>query len=136
MKQLTDLISVLFFLVIGVSHAWALPNCPSYQSIYWSNCVGTHTYDDGGKYVGEWQNNNMHGQGIYMWADGRKYEGEYLNDKKHGFGIYTYPDGRSYNGQWANGKQHGEGIFITPHGASRKGIWHEGKRTQWIDNED
>ena len=84
MKRLIYLISVIFFLVIGVSHAWALPNCPSYQSIYWSNCVGTHTFEDEWgeiTYVGEWKGNKMHGQGTYTFADGAKHVGRYKDDK-------------------------------------------------------
>jgi hypothetical protein len=48
------------------------------------------------KYVGEWNNNNMHGRGLYSWKDGRKYDGYYNNDKKHGYGIYQWADGKKY----------------------------------------
>ena len=55
-------------------------------------------------YIGEWKNNNMHGEGVYTWADGRRYEGQYEMDKKHGFGVYQWADGRIYEGKWYNGK--------------------------------
>lgn len=42
------------------------------------------------KYLGFWEDNNMHGKGMYQWKDGRKYEGDYHYDQKHGFGIYTW----------------------------------------------
>jgi hypothetical protein len=41
-----------------------------------------YTWEDGRKYEGEWQNNNMHGKGKYTWADGRFYEGQYEQDLK------------------------------------------------------
>jgi len=28
-------------------------------------------------YEGEWQNNEMHGEGLYIWEDGRRYQGQY-----------------------------------------------------------
>ena len=36
MKKLATLISALLFLIVGVSHVWALPNCPSSESLYWN----------------------------------------------------------------------------------------------------
>ena len=31
---------------------------------------------DGSVYLGEWSDNNYHGQGIYIYPDGERYEGE------------------------------------------------------------
>ena len=36
---------------------------------------GICKYKNGDFYLGEWKNNNMHGEGVYTWADGRRYEG-------------------------------------------------------------
>ncbi len=54
MKQLTTLISALFFLVIGVSHVWALPKC---LSVHRALLIGIIVLvpmlgQDGQKYVG------------------------------------------------------------------------------------
>lgn len=38
---------------------------------------GLYTWPDR-KYVGEWQDNLMHGFGIFTWADDRKYTGQYI----------------------------------------------------------
>ena len=73
MKQLTTLISALFFLIVGVSHVWALPNCVGARSIAWQNCFGTYTFANGNKYVGEFGNDEQHGQGTYTYANGGKY---------------------------------------------------------------
>jgi hypothetical protein len=96
MKHLTTLISALFFLVIGVSQVWALPACLS--SGYFHNCYGTYVWDSGNKYVGDWQNDKRHGQGINTWVDGEKYVGEYKDNKAHGQGTYTYANGDKYVG--------------------------------------
>ena len=77
MKHLTTLISALLFLVIGVSQLWALPNCVGARSIAWQNCFGTFTFSSGDNYVGEFGNDEQHGQGTFTWANGNKYVGEY-----------------------------------------------------------
>ena len=86
-----------------------LPNCPS--SGYFHNCFGTHTYNDGVKYIGEWQNNKKHGQGTHTWASGNKYVGEWQNDKKNGQGTFTWANGDKYVGEWQNAKSHGQGTY-------------------------
>ncbi len=35
--------------------------------------MGTVTYPDGEKYVGEWENGKYHGQGTVTTPDGKKY---------------------------------------------------------------
>ena len=45
-------------------------SCPTDPSAIWHNCVGTYTYDDGSKYVGEWKDDKQHGQGTYTWPSG------------------------------------------------------------------
>ena len=127
MKQLTTLISVLFFLTLGVSHAWALPACPS--SGYFDNCYGTYVWDDtGDKYLGDWQNHKMHGQGTYTYANGDKYVGEYKNNKIHGQGTYTYgPNsewaGDKYVGEFQDDKKNGQGTYTYATGEKWVGAW-------------
>ena len=79
MKKIVSLFSFLFFLTLGVSHAWALPPCPSNQNATFHNCFGTYEWTSGkfkgDKYVGEWKDDNKHGRGTYTWADGDKYDG-------------------------------------------------------------
>ena len=116
MKQLAYLTSTLFFLIVGVSQAWAVPNCPSYQSIYWSNCLGTHTFASGDKYVGEWNSNKMHGQGSYTFANGEKYVGEWKDDKQNGKGTYTFADGAKYVGEYKDNKVNGQGSYTFANG--------------------
>lgn len=51
-------------------------------------------------YEGQFDNNDIHGSGIYVWADNRRYEGEWKRNKMHGKGTTSWPDGRSYNGEY------------------------------------
>ena len=54
--------AILFILLIfNVNQSYALPNC-MYTRDYWNNCVGTYTYDDGDKYVGEWKDDKSNGK--------------------------------------------------------------------------
>ena len=107
MKRLTTLISALFFLLIGISHAWALPACPS--SGYFHNCYGIYDFDNGDKYVGEWQNGKRD-QGTFTFADGNKYVGEYKDNWRNGQGTFTYANGAKEVGAWENGKLNGYAI--------------------------
>ena len=89
MKQLTTLISALFFLTLGVSHVWALPNCVGARSIAWQNCFGTYTWSDGANYVGEFGNDEFHGQGTFTLSFGRQKIGQWENGKLNGYAKYT-----------------------------------------------
>ena len=46
----------------------------------------------------------MDGIGTYTWPDGRKYIGEFLNDQTNGQGSYFWNDGRKFEGNWKLGK--------------------------------
>ena len=111
-----------------------LPNCPA--SGYFDNCLGTFKFDSGNKYVGEWKEDKLHGQGTYTWTDGDKLVGEYKNDKLNGQGTYTFANGRKYVGEFADGKYNGRGIFYLANGnVSESGIWRDNKlvTSQYID---
>ena len=99
MIKIVSLFSFLFFLTLGVSHAWALPDCVGSWSITnWTNCIGTYTWENGDKYVGEHKDGESHGQGTFTWGNGDKYVGEYKDGKKHGQGTFTYKIGDKYIG--------------------------------------
>ena len=133
MKQLTTLISALFFLILSVSHASALPNCTgSWSASNWKNCFGTYTYTNGDKYVGEFKNGKRHGQGTLTYPDGDKYVGEYKDNKRHGQGTYTYgPNsewaGDKYVGEWKDNIPHGQGTLTLANGGKSVGAWENGK---------
>ena len=68
------------------------------------NGQGTYIFGkgewEGDKYVGEWEDGKLHGQGIYTYADGGKYVGQWEDGKFHGQGTYTYADGKIEKGLW------------------------------------
>ena len=96
-----------------------LPPCPKDQSTVFHNCWGIYTWSNGDKYVGEFKDDKMHGQGKFTWEDGRAYEGAYVDDKKQGHGRFSWPDGRLYDGLWFDGRQHGIGVYTSADGRTR-----------------
>ena len=129
MKQLITLISALFFLTIGVSQVWALPNCVGQRSIAWQNCFGTYTWASGTKYVGDFKDDKRTGQGTITWANGEKYVGDFKDDKRTGQGTYTWTNGNKYVGDFNDGKKTGQGTFTWPSGSKYVGDFNDGKRT-------
>ena len=64
---------------------------------------GRYTYySSGDKYEGEWQNDQLHGQGTYTYSCGEVYRGEYRSGKKHGLGMYYFEDGAVMKATWEN----------------------------------
>jgi len=60
---------LLLFVIGGSAFAQSyLPPCP--PSGTWNNCFGTHARPDGVTYVGEYQNDKRHGNGIEYGANG------------------------------------------------------------------
>ena len=94
----------------------------------WNNCIGTRTWPSGGKYVGEYRDGKIHGQGTYTWPDGGKYVGEHSDGQRSGQGTRTWPDGAKYVGEYRDGKIHGQGTYTWPDGAKYVGEWKDGKR--------
>ena len=80
------LISTILLLLFSFSSAWALPECEGSphkgddisKIKHWDNCDGTHTFDNGNKYVGEFKYGLPNGQGtFFILTDGAKYVGEF-----------------------------------------------------------
>ena len=83
MKILLATLCLTFAVLLAGS--WAaeasdLPPCPEDQNQRFHNCFGTFTLASGSKYVGEWRDDDYHGQGTYTYADGAKYVGEFRDD--------------------------------------------------------
>jgi len=63
----------------------------------------TKTYANDQKYVGEFKDGKMNGQGTHSWPDGKKYVGEFKDGKMNGQGTKYRSDGSvEYKGQWLN----------------------------------
>jgi len=126
MKHFFVFFSALIILILGISNAWALPNCPSSGDFH--NCFGTYTWSNGNKYVGEWQNNKRNGQGINTWADGEKYVGEWQNDKRNGQGNNTWANGEKHVGLYKNDLRHGQGTYTYANGDTYEGVYKNDDR--------
>ena len=126
MKHISVFFSALIILILGISNAWALPNCPSSGDFH--NCFGTYTWANGNKYVGEWQNNKRNGQGINTWADGEKYVGEWQNDKRNGQGNNTWANGEKHVGLYKNDLRHGQGTYTYANGDTYEGVYKNDDR--------
>ena len=96
---------------------------------------GEFTWPNGNTYVGDWENNQMHGEGVLTRSDGRRYEGSFVAGKPDGFGVQMWADGAIHAGTWKEGKQHGVGNY-TANGRTRQGEWENGTRTKWLRDID
>ena len=93
------------------------------------NGFGQYTWEDIGSYKGNWLDGKKHGYGTMIWIDGSKYEGGWAFDEFNGYGTYYYNNGDVYKGEWKNGKKNGRGMFTWKSGNVYEGNWINGKRT-------
>lgn len=68
------------------------------------NGKGTYLYPSGAKYVGEFQNGEIHGVGVCYYTDGTKYSGQWSRRFPEGKGTKTFPDGTKIFGNWSKGQ--------------------------------
>jgi hypothetical protein len=77
----------------------------------------SEVYIDGTSYIGEKYLGLRHGKGTYTFQDGYRYEGTWEEDQMSGFGILWVADEvKWYEGEWQDGTFHGRGIIynLTP----------------------
>jgi hypothetical protein len=97
----------------------------------WTECVGTVKFSRkaeeraGDKYVGEFKNGKMSGQGTYTWANGDKYVGGWMIGLRWGQGTQTSANGDKYVGGWM-GLKDGQGTFTWANGDKYVGEWAVG----------
>ena len=103
-------------------------SCPTDTSAVWDNCIGTHIDNNGHKYVGQWKDDQQHGQGTVTFVTGNKYVGEWKDGKHHGQGTYTFADGENYVGEWKNSKNDGYGTYTWTNGNKYVGQWKDNEK--------
>jgi hypothetical protein len=89
--------------------------------------IGTYTFANGDKYVGEMNYGAMHGQGTYTFGNGDKYVGEFKRGQRTGKGTYTYFGGDKYVGEGIDGKHCGQGVYTFANGNQLVGEFKDGK---------
>lgn len=166
MKHLVfrGLFALIFILLAGTAYGQSnLPACQGSDDSKWSNCAGESTLKEennykgeylngkkhgfgvmnvlhpdfkGDKYVGEFKEGMMYGQGTYTYVNGNKYVGEFKDGKRNGQGTFTSANGNKYMGEFKDGKQNGQGIRYSAKGSiEESGIYKDGKlvTSQYID---
>lgn len=87
-----------------------------------------YEYQDGGTYVGEWEDDTSHGYGICTGPNGQgKFEGMWEHGKQIS-GVYTWPKGMKYMGTWNNSLRDGTGKEVQPDGTEYSGDFTKGSR--------
>jgi len=93
--------------------------------------LGSKTYPDGDKYVGEWKDGERNGQGIFTFGKGKhegdKYVGEYKDGVRNGQGTYTWTNGQKYVGEWKDEKENGQGTMSLSNGEKYVGEFKDGR---------
>jgi hypothetical protein len=128
MKLLSQL---LLISLLGWGSVFAQSNLPACQGSdvsRWSNCVGSNTFASGNKYVGEFKDGKIDGQGTYTYANGNKYVGEHKNGKRNGQFTVTFANGDKYVGGYKDDKLNGQGTFTFANGNKYVGEYKDGKR--------
>lgn len=83
--------------------------------------------DTGDIYIGEFNEGEITGKGLYKWNTGEQYEGNFIKGIKHGNGKYKWPDGSQYIGEYQNGIREGKAKYIWEDGRVFKGMFKDGK---------
>ena len=109
------------------SAGFALPDCP--KTDYPHNCFDKYKWDDGTKYVGDWQDGNFNGQGTLTYSNGDRYVGQWKNGKKHGTGSYSYANGDKCFGEYQDDLLNGKAKCTFADGDVLEGIWKNHKFT-------
>ena len=133
-----------------------LTPCPNDQSVPYHNCWGTYIAVTGDKYVGEFKDGKIHGQGTYYflannqfkggkyvgeikdykhfgqgtytWANGDKHVGEWKDDEPNGQGMRTLANGDKFVGEYKNGAAHGQGTYTWANGQKSVGEYKDSTR--------
>lgn len=79
------------------------------------------------KFVGQFKNDRINGEGEMFYANGDYYEGDWKDSRHEGYGEYTWVDGSCYFGKWEDDLQNGEGVILFSNGDSYEGDFIDGK---------
>jgi len=116
---------VIVALFGGAASASNLPDCPSSKNAYRHNCFGTYTMPNGAKYVGEFKEGKLSGQGTETFTSGKKYVGKFKDNVWNGQGTVTWPSGKKYVGEWKDNQRNGKGTETYADGTVEKGVWKD-----------
>ena len=133
MKKLLPILVIFLTSLFIAGATLSLPNCLGTWSLSsWNNCFGQYTWTDGDKWIGEWKDGEINGEGTYFYADGSITVGEWKDGEINGQAIQTWGDksewaGDRYAGEWKDGEMHGQGRYTYADGTIKEGIFENGK---------
>ncbi|MEL6865080.1 MAG: caspase family protein [Bacteroidota bacterium] len=78
------------------------------NSNYCREGMGSYTYADGSKWIGEFKNGKAEGHGTCYYVNGDKYVGDWKRHAPHGEGIMYYKNGRVVGAVWNYGAPAGD----------------------------
>jgi DNA polymerase-3 subunit epsilon len=94
--------------------------------------------DENEKYIGEFNDGRYSGNGRLMFSNGDHYIGEFYDGRYHGNGRLIFSNGGQYTGEFNRGCYHGKGTLIFSNGDQYIGEFHEnsyhGKGTLMFSN--
>jgi hypothetical protein len=79
------------------------------------------------KFIGNFNNGQFNGSGVFSWKIGDRYFGNFVNGNREGFGIYYWPDGTIYMGEWKNSNLSGYGVKYNGSKVINAGCWYNDK---------
>lgn len=88
---------------------------------------GLIVYENGDYYIGDWENNQKSGRGMYYFDSGVIYEGEFENGEIRWIGRLLFNDGSMYEGFCPDGTPDGTGVLLTADGKEYNGGWIHGR---------
>ena len=88
---------------------------------------GTVTWENGGKYNGDWVDGKANGRGVMNYGNGDRYEGSWRDGHRYGRGLHHFFDGGVYDGEWRNAAPDGLGKMTLKNGSHYEGMWKDGK---------
>ena len=88
-----------------------------------ANGKGMFLFENGDKFVGEFNNNTPKGEGAIFFASGIIIDGVFLTGITMGHGTIVHPDGTTYRGQFYNAKPNGKGDKKLANGSYFDGLW-------------
>lgn len=78
------------------------------------------------EYEGAWEEDVIHGYGVYRYKNEDVYDGMWDHGKYHGEGTYYFASGAKYTGDWVNHRMEGIGTYTDENGMDWSGIYMDG----------
>jgi len=85
---------------------------------------GFYIWNNGTKYIGNWKEGNMTGEGALFDKDNKLiFEGNYSNNKRYGKGKFIIKDNEYYEGEFFDDKMEGKGTYYYQNGDKWEGYF-------------